>query len=385
MGSNGSGPRRPFDGPTSAQAGANGINETRDKSRKSMFRQGLPDEPVVVSIFLVPNFTLVAFTSLIEPMRLTNWLSGRTIFKWQLVSRDGEGVIASNGVTVSADIAMTELARPANVVVCAGLDAHLFNDAVTLGFLRRWAREGAHIGSMDTGAYILARAGLLNGYRCTIHWWSLDSFAEEFPDVEVRAELFEIDRDRFTCAGGVAGFDMMMREASILGGSDIAAQVSEQIMHERVREGHDDQRLPLQARLRVSHPKLIKAIAAMEKHTEEALSRDEIASRVGLSRRQLERLFRRYLNTSPARYYLKLRLNRARTLLTQTTMPVTEVAFASGFTSASHFSKCYRDMFGRTPRAERRHEIAANDGDFPFDPDDVDAEEPGDEYYEEDQ
>lgn len=335
-----------------------------------MFRQGLPNEPVFVSILLVPNFTLVAFTSLIEPMRLTNWLSGENIFKWQIVSRDGNGVIASNGVTISADIGMSELARPANVVVCAGLDAHLFNDAVTLGFLRRWAREGAHIGSMDTGAYILARAGLLNGYRCTIHWYSLDSFAEEFPDVEVRAELFEIDRDRFTCAGGVAGFDMMMREASKLAGNDIAAQVSEQIMHERVREGHDDQRLPLQARLRVSHPKLIKAIAAMEKHTEEALSRDDIASRVGLSRRQLERLFRRYLSTSPARYYLKLRLNRARTLLTQTTMPVTEVAFASGFTSASHFSKCYRDMFGRTPRAERRHEIAANDGEFPFDPDD---------------
>ena len=145
-----------------------------------------------------------------------------------------------------------------------------------------------------------------------------------------------------------------MREITRVAGPELAASVSEQFMHERIREGDDDQRLPLQARLRISHPKLIKAISEMEKNTEEALSRDEIADRVGLSRRQLERLFRRYLNTSPARYYLKLRLNRARTLLTQTTMPVTEVAFASGFTSASHFSKCYRDMFGRTPRAERR-------------------------------
>jgi len=385
MGSDGFGSRRPFDEPPSARAEVFGVSENRDKSRKSMFRQGLPNEPVVVSIFLVPNFTMVAFTSLIEPMRLTNWLSGRTIFEWRIVSRDGDGVIASNGVTISADIGMSALERPANVVVCAGLEAHLFNDAVTLGYLRRWAREGAHIGSMDTGAYILARAGLLNGYRCTIHWWSLDSFAEEFPDVEVRAELFEIDRDRFTCAGGIAGFDMMMREASMLAGSDIAAQVSEQIMHERVREGHDDQRLPLQARLRVSHPKLIKAIAAMEKHTEEALSRDEIASRVGLSRRQLERLFRRYLSTSPARYYLKLRLNRAKTLLTQTTMPVTEVAFASGFTSASHFSKCYRDMFGRTPRAERRHEVAANDGEYPIDGDDDDLDTLDDEFLDSDE
>ncbi|MDX1739475.1 MAG: helix-turn-helix domain-containing protein, partial [Alphaproteobacteria bacterium] len=126
----------------------------------------------------------------------------------------------------------------------------------------------------------------------------------------------------------------------------------------------DNQRLPLQARLRVSHPKLIKAISEMEKNTEEALSRDEIARRVGLSRRQLERLFSRYLSTSPARYYLKLRLGRARKLLTQTTMPVTEVAFASGFTSASHFSKCYRDMFGKTPRAERRGMDIDDDEDY---------------------
>ncbi|MDJ0685241.1 MAG: GlxA family transcriptional regulator [Alphaproteobacteria bacterium] len=327
---------------------------SRSEAAEPMFKRGASGAPIKLSLFLVPNFSMMAFTGVVEPMRLANWLSGESLFEWETVSRDGEPVIASNGISISADRAMADLGRPSNVVVCSGIDAHLYHDAPTFGWLRRWAREGAHIGAICTGAHVLARAGLLSGYRCTIHWHSLDSFAEEFPNLDVRAELFEVDRDRFTCAGGVAGLDMMLSEIIRIAGPDLAASVSEQFMHERIREGHDDQKLPLQARLRISHPKLIRAISEMEKNTEEALTRDEIAGAVGLSRRQLERLFRRYLNTSPARYYLRIRLNRARTLLTQTTMPVTEVAFASGFTSASHFSKCYRDMFGRTPRAERR-------------------------------
>ncbi|WP_240035731.1 GlxA family transcriptional regulator [Hwanghaeella grinnelliae] len=343
-----------------------------------MFKRQDSKGPARIGLFLVPNFSMIAFTCVVEPMRLANWLSGETLFEWYTISRDGQPVVASNGLSVTADTAMHDITRPANVMVCSGMDAHLYHDAPTFAWLRRWAREGGHVGAICTGAHVLARAGLLGGYRCTIHWHSLDSFAEEFPDLDVRAELFEVDRDRFTCAGGVASLDMMMREITRVAGPELAASVSEQFMHERIREGDDDQRLPLQARLRISHPKLIKAISEMEKNTEEALSRDEIADRVGLSRRQLERLFRRYLNTSPARYYLKLRLNRARTLLTQTTMPVTEVAFASGFTSASHFSKCYRDMFGRTPRAERRGAGIVEPGQDEEDFDDADfGEEDG--------
>ncbi len=311
-----------------------------------------PDRVVFV---LIPNFSLIALSGVVEPMRLANRISGKILYKWETASRDGDPVQASNGFPIGTDRSVADYQLPpSNVILCSGIDAHVYKDNAVFGWLRRWAREGSHIGAICTGAHVLAHAGLLKGYRCTIHWENLDSFTEEYPDLDVRAELFEIDRDRFTCAGGVAGLDMMLQEISTKHGADLAAAVAEQFMHERMREGHDDQRLPLQARLRISHPKLIRAISEMERHTEEALTRDEIADRVGLSRRQLERLFRRYLNTSPARYYLRLRLNRAKTLLTQTTMPVTEVAFASGFTSASHFSKCYRDMFGRTPRAERR-------------------------------
>lgn len=326
----------------------------------NMFKQVAGSGPDKILFVLIPNFSMIALSGVIEPMRLANRLSGKTLYTWETASRDGGAVVASNGFSFNADVSVAEVKQtPSNIILCSGIDAHIYKDNAVIGWMRRWAREGSHIGALCTGAHVLAHAGLLNGYRCTIHWENLDSFTEEFPELDVRAELFEVDRDRFTCAGGVSGLDMMLQEIARKHGQELAANVAEQFMHERMREGHDDQRLPLQARLRISHPKLIRAIAEMEHHTEEALSRDEIADRVGLSRRQLERLFRRYLNTSPARYYLRLRLNRAKTLLTQTTMPVTEVAFASGFTSASHFSKCYRDMFGRTPRAERRGPDAA--------------------------
>lgn len=328
-----------------------------------MFKKVSGDKPDRVSFLVIPNFSMSAFTAMLEPMRLANYSTGRTLYEWEILSRNGEPVAASNGVQIIADRGISDAPHLDNVVVCSGVDAQLYHDNAVFGWLRRWAREGTHVGAVCTGAHVLAHAGLLNGYRCTIHWENLESFREAFPDLDIQPELFEIDRDRFTCAGGVAASDMMLTEIARRHGGETAAAVSELFMHERIREGHDNQRLPLQARLRISHPRLIQAIGEMERNVEEALTREEIAARVGLSRRQLERLFRRYLNTSPARYYLRLRLERARLLLTQSTMPVTEIAFACGFTSASHFSKCYRDMFTRTPRDERRVRGPAVDDD----------------------
>lgn len=320
------------------------------------------DGPVRVDFLLVPDFSMIAFTSTIEPLRLANLVLGEEVYAWRLLSADGRPVRASNRVSVAADMSVADVAAPDNVVLCSGIGAHRYREVKVVETLRRWSRRGAHLGAICTGALILARAGLLDGYRCTVHWASLDSLVEEYPDLDVRAELYEIDRDRFTCAGGVAAVDMVLSDIAFRHGAEEAAAVSEQFMHERIRQGVDDQRLPVEARLRISHPRLVQAIREMERHIEDALPRDELAARVGLSRRQLERLFRRYLNTSPARYYLKLRLGKARQLLTQTAMPVTEIAFASGFTSASHFSKCYRDMFCRTPREERRRVMAGPRG-----------------------
>tara|TARA_R110002167_G_scaffold212382_2_gene416987 strand:+ start:15 stop:734 length:720 start_codon:yes stop_codon:yes gene_type:complete len=214
-------------------------------------------------------------------------------------------------------------------------------------------RTGAEIGALCTGGHVLARAGLLNGHRCTIHWENLEGFAEDFPDIEVSEQLFEVDGKRFTSAGGTAAADMMLHLIAMQHGHELAGEVAEQIIHERIREHGEHQRMSLPARIGVRHPKLLQIIERMQQNLEEPLGRSDLAREANLSTRQLERLFRKYLNRSPARYYLELRLHKARLLLLQTNMSVMNAALACGFVSASHFTKCYRSFFGRTPYRER--------------------------------
>jgi transcriptional regulator GlxA family with amidase domain len=210
------------------------------------------------------------------------------------------------------------------------------------------------IGAVNLGSYLLARAGLLDGYRCTVHWENLSGFTEAFPHLEATSEIFEIDRDRFTCSGGMAAFDLMLHAIAGQHGFALASAVSDQFIHERIRDKRDRQRMALPARLGIRHPKLLAAIRRMEENLEETVSRAELARTVKVSPRQLERLFRKYLGRTPTRFYLELRLDKARRLLQQTEMTVLDVALACGFVSASHFSKCYRERFVKTPRAERQ-------------------------------
>lgn len=309
--------------------------------------------PQTIGFVLLPRFTMIAFTTMVEPLRLVNRKAGKTVYRWRILSVDGKPVAASNGIVLNPDASIDNAGELDVVVVCSGLDVQQITDKRLFSWLRQMDRKGLDIGAVCTGSHILAKAGLLDGYRCTIHWENLASFAEEFPEIEVTPELFEIDRNRFTCSGGTAPIDMILNIIAMQHGFEVAATVADQFMHERIRDQHDHQRMSLPARLGVRHPKLLSIIELMEKNLEEPLSRGQLARNASLSTRQLERLFRKYLNRSPARYYLELRLNRARLLLLQTNMSVIDVALACGFISASHFSKCYRDFFGRTPRKER--------------------------------
>jgi transcriptional regulator GlxA family with amidase domain len=309
--------------------------------------------PQQIAFLLVPNFSMIAFTSAVEPLRLANRASGKELYRWHLFSPDGKPVAASNGITLAPEGSVEGVLNYHTVILCSGIDGHLYEDRNVFAVLRRIERQGADIGALCTGSHILARANMLNGYRCTIHWENLASFTENFPEVEATAELFEIDRNRFTCSGGTAALDMMLNMIGQQHGHELAAAVSEQFIHERIRDRHDHQRMALTARLGVRHPKLIQVIQSMEANLEEPLSRADLAQAAGLSSRQMERLFAKYLKKSPARYYVELRLNRARLLLLQTNMSVIDIALACGFVSASHFSKCYRDFFGKTPRRER--------------------------------
>jgi len=315
--------------------------------------------PQQIGFLLLPNFTLISFASAVEALRLANRTSGRALYGWTLITRDGQPVRASNGISFHPDASIETAPALEMVMVCSGIGGHLYNDKSVFSWLRRVDRQGTSIGALCTGSHVLARAGLLDGYRCTIHWESLAGFIEEFPAIEVTNELFEIDRNRFTCSGGTAVLDMMLNLIGRQYGHELAAAVSELFIHERIRDQHDQQRMALTARLGVRHPKLISVVKLMEQNLEEPLDRAALAERVGLSTRQLERLFGKYLNRSPARYYLELRLHRARLLLLQTNMSVIDVALACGFVSASHFSKCYRDFFGKTPRKERGLPLAS--------------------------
>ena len=309
--------------------------------------------PTRIGFLLIRNFSMMAFTSAVEPLRSANRMAGRPLYEWQIISPDGKPVAASNGIEVVPHKGMSEVDREKILVVVTGIDVQRYEDERILGFLRRIARQGATMGALCTGSHLLARAGLLDGRRCTIHWENLGGFTEDFPEIEVSSDLYEIDRDRFTCSGGTAARDMMLHLIGRQHGQALANQVSEQFIHDRIREPHDHQRMELRARLGVSHPKLISVISEMETNLEEPLTQTDLADRAGLSTRQLERLFRKYLGATPTRYYLTLRLQRARQLLVQTSMSILSVALACGFVSASHFSKCYRECFGRTPRAER--------------------------------
>lgn len=309
--------------------------------------------PQNIGFVLVPNFSMIAFVSAIEPLRLANRISGTALYQWRVFSQEGRTVPASNGLMITPEGDLEEALKCDTVALCAGIDVQKAASKELISWLRKLDRKGADIGAICTATYLLAKAGLLDDYECTIHWENIASFLEEFPDLQVTNELFEIDRHRFTCAGGTASLDMMLNVITLQHGHELAAKVADQFMHERIRDRHDHQRMSLPARLGVRHPKLLSVIGVMEENLEEPLSRSELAQQAGLSTRQLERLFRKYLSRSPARYYLELRLNKARLLLLQTNMSVIDVALACGFVSASHFSKCYRDYFGRTPRKER--------------------------------
>ena len=313
-----------------------------------------PNRPWRTGFLLLPDFSLMAVSSGLEPLRMANRLSAQPLYEWQLLTVDDEPVDASAGIAWTPTMSMADAESLDVLLVCAGSSVHDLDDRPVVTLLRRLARSRMVIGAVGTGAYLLARANLLDGYRCTIHWENIAGLREMFPKVVVSSELFELDRDRFTASGGTAPMDMMLNIIHQQHGGRLAASISEAFICDRIRGRNDRQRVPLRTVLGTSQPKLEDAVTLMEANIEEPMSLDELSMHVGLSRRQLERLFQKHLRCVPTRYYLELRLARARQLLLQTNLTIVDVAFACGFVSAPHFSKCYRDHFGVPPRDERR-------------------------------
>ena len=313
-----------------------------------------------IVFFLVPEFTMIAFATALDPLRSANRMLGYEAYRWRLASVDGQPVSASNGVQCAVNSSLEDERRkmsgpdrPSMVIVCSGINVESYSNRSTFAWLREEYNRGVAVGGLCTGAHVLAAAGLLSNKRCAIHWENLPGFSEAFPKANVFADLFEVDQNIYTCAGGTAALDMMLKLIGDDFDDNLVNRVCEQVLTDRVRSPTDRQRLPLRARLGVQNSKVLTIIELMEANLSEPLSLIEIADDVGLSRRQIERLFRHEMGRSPARYYLEIRLDRARHLLLQSSLPVVEVAVACGFVSASHFSKCYRELYSRSPQQER--------------------------------
>ncbi len=307
----------------------------------------------------LPSYSLIAVANAIEPLRMANRLMGRDIYEWSLISLDGRTEEASSGLKLTPTVALDQLGQVDILFVCGGVHVRESVSPALLTALRRLAERKVALGALCTGGYALAKAGLLDNFRATIHWENLSALREQFPRVRISDQLFSIDRDRFTCSGGTAPLDLMLHLIQLRLGSRISQLVSEQFVLDRVRKDTDRQYIPLRAQIGVSHRSLIRVAQLMEENIEKPLSLESIARSTGLSRRQIERLFKRDLNCVPKRFYLEMRLRRARELLLQTAMPITDITAACGFQSPPHFSKCYRTQFGYPPSAERKIENAA--------------------------
>jgi len=302
----------------------------------------------------LPNYSLIAVTNALEVLRMANRVAGRDIYEWSIVSLDGRPIPASSGLELTPTIALDKIGKVEILFVCGGIDVREAVSNPLLAALRRLGERRVGLGALCTGGYALARAGLLDHYRATIHWENLPALREEFPRVQLNDQVFSIDRDRYTASGGTAPLDLMLNLIQLRHGLRISQQVSEQFVVERVRSDQDRQYVPLRAQVGSSHGNMIRVAQMMEENIERPLSLERIAHATGLSRRQIERLFRRHLDCVPKRYYLEMRLRRARELLLQTAMPIMDVTTSCGFKSPPHFSRCYRAQFGYPPSAERR-------------------------------
>lgn len=313
--------------------------------------------PTRFGFLLVNDFTLISLSSAIEPLRMANRLRKNNAYSWKTISESGQAVAASDGLSINVDRGFGDADTMKNVdciIVCGGRRIEKNTNRPLLKWLQFAAQNGISLGAVCTGSYVLAEAGLLDGYRCSIHWENMASLIDAYPNVSVSRKVFTIDRNRFTSSGGTTPVDMMLHFIKLQCGGDISAGVAEQFIYERIRRSDDEQKIPLQHAIGHQSEKLVIAAELMEANIKEPISQEDLASYVDLSRRQLQRLFQRYLFCTPSRHYLQVRLQRARQLLRQTSMSLIEISASTGFVSSSHFSKSYKEYYGHSPSIERQ-------------------------------
>lgn len=302
---------------------------------------------------LLENFSHLAFSCALEPLRIANLVSGQTLYRWSLASPDGVSATCSNRSVTLVNMGLDPMSRVDRLFLISGIYPQNSAEPRVLNFLRRERAAGTPIGAICSGAYVLAKAGFLNGVKTAIHWEYHDLIEEEFPAVELVRNVFVASEKFITASGGTAAADLMLHLIAKEHGNDLAVAVADQMCYNAVREGTAAQRVSMQSRHGMRNAHLARAIAILEEHVDEPISPFDLAEELGISTRQLERLFGKFLNTSPKRYITEMRLHRARNLIVQTEQSITEIAMACGFNSTSHFSKVFRSHFGISPVAHR--------------------------------
>ncbi|MBP6853763.1 MAG: GlxA family transcriptional regulator [Rhodoferax sp.] len=308
--------------------------------------------PQEVHFLLLPEFSVMCFVSAIEPLRVANRFRPGS-YRWHILSLDGGPVVASNNMSINAEAAFSDAGAIETVFVVAGFNPLGQYRPALAPWLHACQRCGTVLGALDTGAFVLAEAGLLDAEPVTLHWEAMAAFSERYPQLRVTQELFEIGQRVITCAGGTAAIDMVLAMITARHGRELAARVSEQFVLGRIRRQSDHQRMEIAARYGLHNRKTIQIVKLMQEHIEDPLSADDLASMISVTRRQLERLFSTHLHETPSRFYVGVRLQRARELLQQTDMGILAVGVACGFGSSSHFSRAYRGRFGMSPKDDR--------------------------------
>ncbi len=320
--------------------------------------RGPGQKPTVIAFLLVRQFSMMAIVSALEPLRAANRLLSEEFYAWRLFAEEGIIASASNGMEIGVDGGLAELHATLDEIdylfVCAGLDTQPPNRARLNAVLTQASRAGLILGSLSSGTFILARAGLLDGYDCTVHWEFQPAFEEEFPEISCNSGLFVIDRNRWTGSGGVTGLDMMLQLLEADHGPSLSRSVGNQFQIDRIRNSAVHQRPGNLDRMETLPGPLQNAINIMMANIEVPLKMDEIARHCGLNLRRMERLFKSYLEAAPAQFYRRLRLEKARELLMHSNLSTLEISFLTGFSSSSHFAMAYAREYGLRPSEMRR-------------------------------
>ncbi len=314
----------------------------------------MTQEPFRIAFVLLPKFSSLTLSSLVEPLRIANYCDGSQLYQWSYLSVQGDAVPGCSGYSVVTEAITEDSAQSFDAaIVCGGWNAERYDEPALERWLRIVARRNAILGAAEMGAYVLARAGLLSGYAVTIHWHCRNAFKERYTDADLRDQVFVIDRNRMTCAGGVACLDMMLADISTRFGRALSDEVAEQVVYLAPRDAMEPQRNVHERGQSAVMILLKQAVEIMEANIERTIRIPEIALSLGLSQRKLERLFNRHFDCSAVAFYRRVRLQRARVLLTHTDMSVLDISIACGFASSSYFSKSYAEEFGMRPRDHR--------------------------------